>query len=140
MVFDCNIMGLLGKENSVCCGVQRSFMKGISFGIDLATLLGFIKAPRGQCACRVAGTILRKVWGLDWRPWGRYAEDFPDYMKGECILGSRTASQPDTVEQCCDRIKSQTWKFKLGWSKGSQWSTFTNEWHDESVVLISLSW
>lgn len=60
-------MGLLGKENSVCSGVQRSFMKEISFGIDLATLVGFVKAPGGQCACWVEGTIPRKVWELDGR-------------------------------------------------------------------------
>lgn len=42
-------------------------MKEISFGIDLATLVGFVKAPGGQCACQVEGTILRKVWELDWR-------------------------------------------------------------------------
>lgn len=39
-------MGVLGKENSVCSGVQRHLVKENSFGFGLATLIEFMKAAR----------------------------------------------------------------------------------------------
>lgn len=39
-------MGELGKENSVCSGVQSCLVKENTLEFDLATLIGFIRAAR----------------------------------------------------------------------------------------------